>query len=416
MSGRLRLPLALATAVVVAEAAAVLLRPRSGVFTPAEVSPEGYFSAEQLQRAVDFRGPQLALYGVAVALQLGVLALVVRRPPRWLRRARRPLLTAAAGGAALSLVVNAVALPVSAVSRSRAIDVGLVTQSWPGWIGDVAKSWAIAAVIAAVGAVVAVALLRRFPRRWWLPAAGVVVAFGAVTTYAGPVVLDPLFNRFEPLPAGQVRDDVLDLARRADVDVGEVQVMDASRRTTAANAYVAGLGSTKRVVLYDTLLDNFSREELRLVVAHELGHVHHRDLPKGLLYLLLVAPAGMFAVAALTERLRPRGEPAPSALPALALSLALVVPVVTIISNGLSRRVEARADAFALRMTGEPEALIDFERRITVRNVSDPDPPAWRTWLVGTHPPAVERIGAAEAFRRSEAARSSRPRRTRGGS
>ena len=397
---RLRLALALAAAVVVAEAAALLLRPRSGVITPAEVGPEGYFSPEQIERAVDFRGPQLALYGVALALELGALTLVVRRPPRRLRRARRPLVAAAAGGAGLSVLVTAVALPVGAISRSRAIDVGLVTQSWPGWLGDVAKTWAIAAVFAAGGAVVAVALLRRYPRGWWLPAAAVVVAFGAVTTYAAPVVLDPLFNRFEALPAGPVRDDVLDLARRAGVDVGEVQVMDASRRTTAANAYVAGLGATKRVVLYDTLLDNFSREEVRLVVAHELGHVHHRDVPKGLLYLLLVAPAGMFAVAALTDRLRARDGGAPAALPALALSLALVVPVVTIVSNGLSRRVEARADAYALRLTGEAQALIDFERRITVRNVSDPDPPAWRTWLVGTHPPAIERIGAAEAFRR----------------
>ena len=402
MTGRLRLPLALAAAVVVAEGAALLLRPRSGVITPAEVSPEGYFSVEQIQRAADFRGPQLVLYGLGIALELGVLTLLVRRPPQWLQRPRRPLLTAAAGGAALSIVVTAGALPVVAVSRSRAIDVGLVTQSWPGWAGDVAKSTAIAAGFAAVGAVLAVALLRRYPRRWWLPGAAIVVAFGAVTTYAGPVVLDPLFNRFEPLPAGPVRDDVVDLARRAGVDVGEVQVMDASRRTTAANAYVAGLGSTKRVVLYDTLLDNFSREEVRLVVAHELGHVHHDDLPKGLLYLLLVAPAGMFAVAALTDRLRPRGAPAPAALPALALSLAIVVPAVTIVSNGLSRRVEARADAFALRLTEDPEALIDFERRITVRNVSHPDPPDLRTWLVGTHPPPIERIGAAEAFRRGE--------------
>ena len=110
-----------------------------------------------------------------------------------------------------------------------------------------------------------------------MPGSVVVVAFGAVTIYAGPVVLDPLFNKFTPLPAGQTRADVLELARRAGVDVGEVYEVDASRRTTAANAYVTGLGSTKRVVLYDTLLENFTRDELRLVVAHELGA---RALPR----------------------------------------------------------------------------------------------------------------------------------------
>jgi STE24 endopeptidase len=150
-----------------------------------------------------------------------------------------------------------------------------------GWAGDLAISWAIGALIAGAGAAIAVALIRRIPRHWWLVGAGVVVAFGVAITTLAPVVLDPLFNKFEPVPAGQVRDDVLELAEKADVDVGEVLIMDASRRTTAANAYVAGLGQTKRVVLYDTLVENFTREELRLVVAHELAHVHYRDVPTG---------------------------------------------------------------------------------------------------------------------------------------
>ena len=126
-----------------------------------------------------------------------------------------------------------------------------------------------------------------------------------VFIYAGPVVLDPVFNKFTPLKQGQVRSDVLALARQAGVKVDKVYEVDASRRTTAANAYVTGLGSTKRVVLYDTLTDDFSRDELRLVVAHELGHVHYNDVPRGLLWLALVAPASLFAVQRMTERLSP---------------------------------------------------------------------------------------------------------------
>ena len=122
-------------------------------------------------------------------------------------------------------------------------------------------------------------------------------------------------------------------------------------------------------------------------------------MPRGLLWVALVAPAGMFAAAQLTRRLG-------GGLPALALSLTLLVPVVTTISNQLSRRVEARADSFALRLTGEPRALIGFERRIALTNVSDPDPPALATALLATHPPVIERIGMAEAFsRRSRAGR-----------
>jgi STE24 endopeptidase len=400
---RLQLPLALVTAAVVAEAAVLLLRPRDGVIAPAEVSAASYFTPAQLQRAADFRGPQTALYGLRVLVELGVLIAVVRRPPRRLAEARRPVVAGAAAGAALSVLTGAAALPVAAVARQRAIDVGLVTQSWPGWAGDLAKGWTIGAVIAGAGGAVAVVLLRRFGRRWWLPASALVVAFAIVITYAGPVVLDPLFNKFEPVPSGRTRDDVLDLARRAGVEVGQVQVMDASRRTTAANAYVAGLGHTKRVVLYDTLVEHFKPDELRLVVAHELGHVHYRDVPKGILWLALVAPAGMFAVAQLARRLAPRGtDAAPAAaVPALALAMSLVVPVISTISLQLSRQVEARADSYALQLTGAPEPFIGFEKRIAVRNVSDPDPPAWRVALLATHPTTIERIGIGVAYQRT---------------
>jgi STE24 endopeptidase len=397
---RHRLPLALAAAIVVAEAAVLLLRPRGGVIPPVDVPLQAYFSAAEVSRAEAFRGPQTVLFAVRTAIEVGVLVLVVRRPPGWLARARRPVLAGAAAGALLSLATSAAPLAISAISRQRAIDVGLITQSWGGWAADLAIGWAIGAAIAAAGGAFAVVLLRRAGRRWWIPGAALVVAFGAIITYAGPIVLDPLFNRFEPLPAGQLRSDVLDLADRAGVEVGEVYSMDASRRTTAANAYVGGLGGTKRVVLYDTLLENFTRDEIRLVVAHELAHVKYRDVPNGLLFLALVAPAGMFAVARLAERLGPaRG---PGAVPPLALALAIVVPLVTTVSLQLSRRVEARADSYSLTLTGQPDAFIGFEKRIALRNVSDPDPPAWRTALFATHPPTLERIGIAEAYRRGE--------------
>ena len=136
-----------------------------------------------------------------------------------------------------------------------------------------AKSAAIEAVFAAIGGAVAIGLVRRFPRNWWIPGAGVVVGFAVLTLYLSPVVIDPLFNSFEPLPRGELRSDVLRLADAAGVDVGEVYRVDASRRTTAINAYVGGLGHTKRVVLYDNLIEDFPPDQVRSVVAHELGHV-----------------------------------------------------------------------------------------------------------------------------------------------
>ena len=394
-----RLPVALVTAVVVAEAAVFLMRPRDRGPEPVPVEARAYFSPAQIERAEDFRSGQRWIFLAQVAVELGVLVLIVRRPPRRLTDLRRPVLAGAAVAAAISVATGVAALPLSAVARERAKDVGLVTQSWTGWLGDVAKSQAIGAGLAAVGGAVLIVVFQRFGRRWWIPGAGLVVAFGVITAYAGPVVLDPVFNKFKPLPQGELRSDVLRLAREAGVDVGQVYEMDASRRTTAANAYVSGLGRTKRVVLYDTLVDDFTPAETRLVVAHELGHVRHRDVPKGLLWIALVAPFGMWAAAVLVERIGPR-QLGPRAVPAVALSLALVVPVLTTVSNQLSRDVERSADAFSLELTRDPRTFIAFHERLADRNVSDPDPPALTRFLLGTHPTTLQRLGQAEAFAR----------------
>ena len=387
MSLKRGLPVAVIAAVVAAEAAVLLLRPREAdppAPEPVPVEAREYFSAEELDRAEAFRSGQRWLFGASLVVELGVLVLFVRRPPR--------VRSGIANGALLAVALGAAALPVTAISRERARDVGLITQSVPGWLGDVAKQLPISALVAGAGGGLLVLSMRRFGSRWWIPGAVVVVGFGAVMTYAQPVVLDPLFNRFTPLPAGELRSDVLELAERAGVDVGEVYEMDASRRTTAANAYVAGLGHTKRVVLYDNLLQDFSPEEVRLVVAHELAHVANRDVPRGLLWLALVTPFGMFLVARLADRIGAERAP----VPAVALALALVVPGATAISNQLSRAVERRADLDAMRLTGDARSLVGFERRITLQNVSDPDPPGWYQWTFGTHPTALERIGQAE--------------------
>jgi STE24 endopeptidase len=397
MRSSLRLPAAIVAALVVAEAAVVLMRPRDVRPEPVPVEARDYFSQPALVRAERFRSGQRWIFLGSLVVEGAVLGWLVWRPPGVLRvQRRRPVLAAAAAGAALSLVLTTAGLPLSALARQRSIDVGLTTQSWAGWAGDVAKSAAIGAVFAAAGGALLVFGMRRFGRGWWIPGSVVVFAFGVLSIYAGPVVLDPLFNKFTPLEAGRTRTAILDLAREAGVKVDRVYVVDASRRTTASNAYVTGIGSTKRVVIYDNLLKDFKPSEVRFVVAHELGHVHYDDVPHGLLYLAIVAPFGLFAAARLAEAFGAR--PDARAIPATALSLALLVPAVTAISNQLSRGVEARADAFALRITANPRAQIAFQRRISESNVGDPDPPAVFQALFGTHPTTLQRIGMAQAL------------------
>jgi STE24 endopeptidase len=387
---RLRLPAALLSAIVVAEAAVLLLRPKER-YPMAPADPRDYFSEAELARAARFRRGQLALFAARGAVELGVLGAAGRLAPP---TGRRPTLTGAATAAALTLTSTVAVLPLRAASRERARRVGLVTQSWGGWAQDVAKGAAIGGTLSAAGGALLVGGVRRFGPAWWAPGAAAFTGLAAVFTFLGPVLLDPVFNRFTPLPEGATRTDVLELARRAGVEVGEVYEVDASRRTTAANAYVTGLGRTKRVVLYDTLLKDFTAAETRLVVAHELGHVHHRDVPSGLLWLALVAPFGTLAVARTLEVLAREDR---TVVPAAALSLATLTPALTTIANGLSRAVERRADAFALELTEEPDAMVAFERRITIQNVGDPAPPRWQNVLLATHPPTMERIGQALA-------------------
>ena len=192
--GRSRLPLAFVVAAAAAAAATFLLRPRSGLIEPAPVEAQQYFTAFQLDRAEDYRSLQRVLGLAGLGIGMGTLAVLAWRPPERLlgRLEARPLLGGAAAGAGISLVLVVTGLPVRAWMRQRALDVGLATQSWPDWAVDVLKAGGIGAVTAAVGGLVAIALVRRFPRGWWVPAALVVLAYGAVTIWLYPVLIDPV--------------------------------------------------------------------------------------------------------------------------------------------------------------------------------------------------------------------------------
>jgi STE24 endopeptidase len=406
--------------IIAAEGGARLLLPRESAIEPADVEPGAYFSSDEIERGRSFARPQLGLALGRMILELAALAALVGSGPRprrtglargtaarlrtAVRRSRSqasPVAGAAVEGAKLAAQSTVVALPLSVLARRRAIAVGLVTQSWRGWAADLVKATAIESVLAGGAGAAAIAIMRRYPRDWWLPAAAGSVAGGALFTASAPVLLAPLFNKFTPLPEGETRSDVLELARAAGVEVGEVYSVDESRRTTGANAYVTGLGPTKRVVLFDTLLDRFDRDQVRVVVAHELAHVRNRDVLRGVAYAAIVAPAAALAVQRLSWELSDE-RATPRALPVLALAAMLVAVPTGLVGNRLSRAVERRADAFSLQLSRAPEAFISFQRSIAVQNVADVAPPRWVSALLATHPPTLERIGAAVAFSQRE--------------
>lgn len=396
-------------AIVVAEGAVWLTRPRAETIEPVAVPERAYFNEGELQRASDFRDTQRLIGLGALAVEGGVLIALALWRPAPLRRvldaaSRRPILGGAAVGAGISLTLLVAGLPLGTVANERARDFGLSTQTLGPWLGDQARAAAIGAVLGAFSGALAVALLRWLGNRFWIGGTVLVIAATAVFTWLAPVVLAPVFNRFEPLPSGRVRSEVLELGRRAGVTIGQVYRVDASRRSNAINAYVDGLGSTKRVVLYDNTIRELTRAELRSVVAHELGHVEGDDIPRGLLFVALVAPLSVLFAQLSTGALARRSgdDPrSPAALPALALSVAVVAFLVGVPGNQLSRAIEARADTFALELTHDPRAFVHLQRRLAVSNLSDPEPPAALQAILGTHPTTMERIGAGIAYERS---------------
>jgi STE24 endopeptidase len=394
-------------AVVVAEAAVWLLRPRE-VVDPVPVTESAYFDEAEVERARDYRSDQRLLFAGGLAAQGAVLLVLIAGRPRVARElleraGERPVLGGAAAAGGLLVAVSAAALPFDVASHERAVDVGISTQDLGAWAGDWLKSTAVSAALAAAVGTGALALVRRYPGRWWIPGSAAAVAVSAALTWLGPVVLAPLFNDFDELEPGEAREDTLELAVRAGVEVGEVYRVDASRRSTALNAYVGGLGPTKRVVLYDNLLEDLDRGARRSVIAHELAHVEGRDIPRGILFVAISAPLALLFAGGLARGLARHSDAEPGSpayLPALALSFAIAAFGVGIAGNQLSREVEARADTVALELTEDPRAMIELQTRLAERNLSDPDPPDLASFLFGTHPTTLERIGAALAWER----------------
>ena len=220
--------------VVVAEGAAWVLAPDDPASEPETVSEEDYFEPEAIERARDYRGGQRALMFAGLAAQGVILVALATGRPRFARTAlerlgERPVLGAVAAGAGLSLTITLVGLPFDVAAHERSVDAGLSTQSLDAWLGDFAKGTAISVVMAGAGAALLLALVRRFPRGWWAPAAAGGGRDLSGLLVAGPVVLAPLFNKFDALPEdSRLRAEVLELGREGGVDIGEVYRVDAS--------------------------------------------------------------------------------------------------------------------------------------------------------------------------------------------
>ncbi len=368
-----------------------------------DLDPGAYFSAAELERIEEYRRISRLLYLGSLLAEIVVLALCVwkARPLAAAlgRVGRGRIRTGVLVGLAVVSAVWLARLPFGAATHVRRRDYGLTEQEWGGWLVDRLTSLAVEAVLVTIAVAGTLWLAGRLGRRWWMAGAPALVGIAAIFVLAQPLVVQPLFNRIEPLTDRELAGRIEELAARMGVDVDDVRVADASRRTTTANAYVAGIGPTRRVVLYDTLLDGrFTEGEILAVSAHELAHVERRHLWKGLAWFALLAVPGVFLLARVTDRWGGLAHPR---LVPLGLAVAFAYVLVTQpLANAVSRRYEAEADWIALRTTEDPDSAVSLEQRFVTTSLSDPEPPAWVKFWLGTHPTPMERIAMAEELRR----------------
>ncbi|GAA3149074.1 M48 family metallopeptidase [Planomonospora alba] len=363
-------------------------------FTAGQIARSAAFDAAVSPPAYVSLGLTLLAAGVLVATPLGARAVGRLRGPWWVR--------VLLGVLVISAVVELLRWPLGMWQEVHLRDYGLSVQTWPSWSADRLKSIAVRTGLTAVMVLAVVALARRFAR-WWIPAALGAFTLTVAVSFVYPVVVEPLFDDFTPMQAGRLRDDLLAMAERDGVPVGEVLVADASRRTTAVNAYVSGFGATRRIVVYDTLL-RAPADEVELVVAHELGHARNGDVLYGTLVGALGAACGaclLYLVTSSRALRRRAGVPSVADPAATALLMGLL-SLATVLSgpaqNLVSRQIEARADAHALDLTRDPVTFAAMQRRLALSNISDLSPDAVEHLLYASHPAIPERIAMARSW------------------
>jgi len=369
------------------------------------VSPTDVLSAEQIDRAESYARTARLLGYASLAVSLAVVSLLGFTPwgRRLVDRIRGPWPVRVALAAFLVLLAGRLAtLPLALVLRDHVHDYGLSDQSLSAWFVDRGIGLLVQTLTSAIALVVLIGAARRWPRAWPAVAGSGLGALVMLGSFVYPVLVEPLFNNFQSLPDGPLRTEVLRLADREGVPVDDVLVADASRRTTTLNAYVSGFGDTRRVVLYDNLVNDVPRDQVLSVVAHELGHARYDDVLVGsaLGALGTVASLGLLGLLLGPFRGSDR-RPGPRSVPLLLALVAWGSLLAAPVENGISRRIETRADVTALETTHDSPAFIDVQRQLAVRGLSDPTPPVVLQWWFGSHPTVLDRVALGEEAARS---------------
>ncbi len=281
---------------------------------------------------------------------------------------------------------------------------GQSNQTLRGWVTDQLKGIAIGALLGGVMLEVIYAVLRAFPDTWWIWAAAILLVFSVLLANLAPVLLLPIFNKFVPL--GEEHQELAErlkrLGERAGTRVQGVYKFDMSRRTRSANAALTGLGATRRIILGDTLLNEFTADEIETVLAHELGHHVNKDIPLSIAVETLSTVLGLFLASLALKwgvsTFSLAGVADIAGLPLFMLVMGLFSLVTMPLTNAFSRWRERKADQYALDSTRNAPAFASAMTRLANQNLAEVDPEPWVEFLLYSHPALEKRIRMANSY------------------
>ncbi len=279
---------------------------------------------------------------------------------------------------------------------------GISTQKLRSWLGDLAKGGSIGLVFGAAAVAIGYWFLLNFPGFWWLLAWGLMIVVTIIMSIVAPVILVPLFYKVRPLADLELKSRLERLAKKAGADVHGIFTLDFSSKGTTANAALMGMGRTRRIVISDTLIQQYSTSEIETVTAHEIGHHLHRDI-----YRLFVVQSAVYLIGlkiidailkAVVIPLGFNGIADPATLPLILLLFGVFSMLISPLVNAYSRHVESQADGYSLNLTDDPEAFIDAMTRLANQNLSIAYPSQWEELLFYDHPGYNRRVEQAHSY------------------
>lgn len=356
-----------------------------------------YFDDDLLLKASNYNRVSLNISIASRFLSWSIMSGIIIVFFKYFKSTRINILLAFSFIVLFYLLIQLILLPL-AYYRGYIIEhrFGLSNQTLAMWFSDYLKENGISILIFSLGMTGIYALMVYIPKYWWIISSAVLAIFIVAITYFYPILIDPLFYKFEKLKDTNFQEQIINIAGKAGIEVKEVLVADASRKTNKANAYFTGIGGSKRIVVFDNLINNFSRKETLNVIAHEIGHWYNWHIFKSIIVGIISGTAGLFLINAVFTYSNMVGD---------FKSILVIILLISIISflslplqNAVSRTFERQADNFTMQATENPDAQIQLMLKLAESNLSNVSPHWYIKYFLYSHPPIMERIEAAKNF------------------